>query len=203
MAAPIELPDIPVTSSVLASYLTGYKAPAQKILEMEKCGEIVRLKRGLFVKSASRYNFNLLANHIYGPSYVSRESALWQYGLIPEFVYTTTSVCINRSRIFENKLGRFSYDILPLEYYRMDIVMHEDGGVCCLIASPEKALADLVVLSSGVRLRYMGETKSYLEDYLRIDMDEFMKLNPDRFVEYADAGKKPHSLLNLAKLLRQ
>ncbi|MCF0214621.1 MAG: hypothetical protein HUK13_09370, partial [Muribaculaceae bacterium] len=44
---------------------------------------------------------------------------------------------------------------------------------------------------------------SYLEDYLRIDMDEFMKLKPERFEEYAEVSKKPQALLNIAKLLRR
>ncbi|MDE6450983.1 MAG: hypothetical protein K2L23_01590 [Odoribacter sp.] len=81
---------------------------------MEKNGEIVRLKRGLFLRATEKPNMMLIANHIYGPSYISRESALRYYGLIPEHVYTTTSVSINRSRVFENKLWRFSYDCLPV-----------------------------------------------------------------------------------------
>ena len=197
------LPDVPMTSSVLASYLADFKAPTQKVAEMEKAGEIVRLKRGLFVKSATSRNLFLIANHIYSPSYVSRESVLRYYGLIPEHVFATTSVSLNRSRTFENSLGRFSYDLLPLDYYCKGIDLHEENGVCWQMATPEKALADLIVLSAGVRLRYRSETVSYLEDFLRVDMDEFVKLKPERFEEYAEVSKKPQALLNIAKLLRQ
>ena len=203
MSVTISIPNIPMTSQVLASYLSDFKAPSQKILEMEKAGEIMRLKRGLFVQTSTNYNLLLIANHIYGPSYVSKETALRFYGLIPEYVYTTSSVCVNRSRIFENALGRFTYDLLPINYYRMGIVLHEDNGVCYQIATPEKALADMIMLSAGVRLRYTNETISYLEDYLRIDMDEFMQLNPKRFEEYAAMSKKPQALLNIAKLIRR
>ena len=203
MLQTVNIPDIPITSNVLASYLTGFKAPNQKILEMEKAGEIVRLKRGLFVKASKNYVLPLIANHLYSPSYVSKETALRHYGMIPEHVYTITSVCINRSRTFENELGRFTYDLLPLEYYRLDIDLCVENGVCYQIATPEKALADMVVLSTGVRLRYLNETRTYLEDYLRIDMDEFAKLNPERFEQYAAVSKKPQAMLNLAKLLRQ
>lgn len=203
MLQTINIPDIPITSNVLASYLTGFKAPNQKILEMEKAGEIVRLKRGLFVKASKNYVLPLIANHLYSPSYVSKETALRHYGMIPEHVYTITSVCINRSRTFENELGRFTYDLLPLEYYRLDIDLCVENGVCYQIATPEKALADMVVLSTGVRLRYQNETRTYLEDYLRIDMNEFAKLNPERFEQYAAVSKKPQAMLNLAKLLRQ
>lgn len=197
------IPDIPVTSNVLASYLSDFKAPTQKIAEMEKSGEIVRLKRGLFIKSSAGYNLPLIANHIYAPSYVSKETALRYYGLIPEHVYAVTSVCLNRSRAFDTPLGRFTYDLLPLEYYRLDIALHQENNICYQMATPEKALADLIVLSTGVRLRYLSEMRSYLEDYLRIDMDEFMQLKPEKFELYAEVGKKPQAMLNIAKLLRK
>ena len=197
------MPDVPMTSDVLASYLADFKAPKQKILEMERSGELIRLKRGLFVKQSADRSKLLIANHIYSPSYVSKETALRLYGLIPEHVFTTTSVCTGRSCVFENALGRFSYDLLPLDYYRMGIMLREENGMCCQIACPEKALADMIVLTAKVRLRYLSETLSYLEDYLRIDMDEFMKLKPERFEEYAEVSKKPQALLNIAKLLRR
>ena len=197
-----DIPDIPITSNVLATYLPNLKAPMQKILEMEKAGDIIRLKKGLFIKATSHFNLHLIANHIYGPSYVSKESAVWHYGLIPEFAYTTTSVCTNRSRVFDNKLGTFSYDYLPIEYYSLGIEIHEEDGICYQMATPEKALSDLIILSAGIRLRYLNESKTYVENYLRIDMDEFMKLKPERFEEYAEMGKKSQSLLNIAKLLR-
>lgn len=198
-----DLPNIPITSNVLASFLKGFKAPGQKIIEMEKNGEIVRLKRGLFLRATEKPNMMLVANHIYGPSYISRESALRYYGLIPEHVYTTTSVSINRSRVFENKLGRFSYDCLPVKYYRLGIEMKEENGICFQIATPEKALTDLIVLSPKVRLRYLRETREYLENDLRIDMDIFVTLKPERFEEYAAVSKKSQTMLNIVKLLRQ
>lgn len=197
------LPDIPMTSNVLASYLSDFKAPTQKIAEMEKGGEIVRLKRGLFIKASTNYHLPLIANHLYAPSYVSKETALRHYGLIPEHVYTVTSVCVNRSRTFDTPLGRFTYDLLPLEYFRWDIALHEEDEICYQIATPEKALADLIVLSTGLRLRYLNEARSYLEDYLRIDMDAFIQLRAERFEQYAEVSKKSQAMLNIAKLLRQ
>ncbi len=201
--AAFDLPYIPITSNVLTSFLKGFKAPGQKIIEMEKNGEIVRLKRGLFIRATEKLNMMLIANHIYGPSYVSRESALRYYGLIPEHVYTTTSVSINRSRIFENKLGRFSYDYLPMRYYCLGIEIKKENGIYFQVATPEKALADLIVLSPKVRLRYLSETREYLENDLRLDMDIFITLKPERFEEFAAVSKKSQAMLNIVKLLRQ
>lgn len=203
MPVTANIPDIPLTSNILTSYLSDFKAPTQKIAEMEKNGEIVRLKRGLFIKSSAGYSLPLIANHIYAPSYVSKETALRHYGLIPEHVYTVTSVCLNRSRAFDTPLGRFTYNLLPLEYYRLDITLHEENNICYQIATPEKALADLIVLSTGLRLRYLSEIRSYLEDYLRIDMEEFMRLRPEKFESYAEVSKKSQAMLNIAKILRK
>src|SRR3546814_12610637 len=59
----------------------------------------------------------LLANHIFGPSYVSVETALSYYGLIPERVYETTSMTTQAPRKFNTPLGTFTYTRLPLPYY--------------------------------------------------------------------------------------
>ncbi|MCF0180923.1 MAG: hypothetical protein HUK11_01470 [Muribaculaceae bacterium] len=197
------LPNVPLPIHVIEGFLEGYKAPLQKVQAMEAKGEITRLKRGLFIKTGQLTNLAFVANHIYCPSYVSREYALRHYGLIPEHAHTVTSVTVKRSQTFENSLGRFTYDHLPLEYYRLGIELVEEEGISYLIATPEKALADMIVLTSGLRLRYLKETESYLEDFLRIDREELQKLNPERFEELAQVSKKRDTLLNIAKIIRQ
>jgi predicted transcriptional regulator of viral defense system len=66
-----------------------------KIANLEQTGKIIRLKRGMYVVSPKvtrqLLSVELIANHIYGPSYVSMESALRYYGLIPEQVYVPGS----------------------------------------------------------------------------------------------------------------
>ena len=80
-------------------------------------GEIVHLRRGLYClapkyrkKSVSQY---VLAQHIYGPSYISLESALHWYGWIPEAVYTLTSVSLKKTSEFQTPLGAFSFTRVP------------------------------------------------------------------------------------------
>lgn len=197
----MNLPIIPMTTNVLSTYLNGYTAPMQKIQSMEQKGELIRLKRGLYIVANSAPNLYLTANHLYGPSYVSRESALRYYGLIPEHVTTVTSVTTLRSKNFQNKLGYFSYQCLPEDYYRLDIRIQTEGDVCFQIATPEKALADLVVLTSGLRLRYKKEILEYLEQDLRLDMDAFYKMDATIFERLAAVSKKRLSLINIAKIL--
>lgn len=196
------IPAIPMTINVLSSYLNGFMAPMQKILDMEQKGELVRLKRGLYITANGKPNLFLVANHLYGPSYVSCESALRYYGLIPEHVESVISVSTLRSKEFENALGHFSYRHIPMDYYPQDFCIQTEKEVSFQIASPEKALADLVILTAGVRLRYKKEILEYLEQDLRLDMDAFYKMDAGVFERLATVGKKRNALLNIAKILR-
>ena len=196
------IPAIPMTINVLSSYLNGFMAPMQKILDMEQKGELVRLKRGLYITANGKPNLFLVANHLYGPSYVSCESALRYYGLIPEHVESVTSVSTLRSKEFENALGHFSYRHIPMDYYPQDVCIQTEKDVSFQIASPEKALADLVILTAGIRLRYKKEILEYLEQDLRLDMDAFYKMDAGVFERLATVSKKRNALLNIAKILR-
>ena len=135
-------------------------------------GDIVRIRPGLYAFAAPLRRGPImreqLANQIHGPSYVSLESALSHYGLIPERVESVTSVCVGRSRVFETPFGVFSYRMLSGARYAegMLLVLAEGGGF--MMASAEKALADKVWTDkrfSGKRLREFGP---YLRDDLRI-----------------------------------
>lgn len=196
------IPAIPMTINVLSSYLNGFMAPMQKILDMEQKGELVRLKRGLYITANGKPNLFLVANHLYGPSYVSCESALRYFGLIPEHVESVISVSTLRSKEFENALGHFSYRHIPMDYYSQDVCIQTEKDVSFQIASREKALADLVILTAGIRLRYKKEILEYLEQDLRLDMDAFYKMDAGVFERLATVGKKRNALLNIAKILR-
>ena len=102
----LQLGNIPVQTGTRAVCFGYLSSPREKIRAVEKDGQLIRLKRGLYVVdervSGKPVNVRLCANHIYGPSYVSLQWALRWYGLIPERVYTMTSVTTKRSRTFEN-----------------------------------------------------------------------------------------------------
>src|ERR1700686_148867 len=138
----------------LLDAIHGYARPRMKISGMLAKGDIVRVKKGLYIlgESLRRGAFcrELLANLIYGPSYVSLEYALHYHGLTPERVETVTSVTCGRARAFETPVGAFSYRMIPLEALRTGMDRVElDGGRSFLIAIPEKALADRIVSDRG------------------------------------------------------
>ncbi len=72
-----------------------------------------------------------------------------------------------------------------------------------LIASPEKALCDLIANSSQVNLRYMKDVEHILEQDIRMDMDEFNKMDKTIFEDYIKVGKKADSISTLLKFLRR
>ena len=81
---------------------------------------------------------------MYIPSYVSLESALWFYGLIPEFVAKTTSITTRNTCRFQNDFGVFSYQHLKPECYSGFLGLKDENDFNILIASPEKAVVDFL-----------------------------------------------------------
>lgn len=198
---------VPIDFSVLASQLTAYKSPRQKIVELVKEGSLIRLKRGLYVVSpkisGKLLSIELIANHMYGPSYVSMESALRYYGLIPEKTYSVDSMTIKRGRKFDNSIARFKYTYCPSSYYSIGVKQVAKVDFSFLIASPEKALCDVIIYTPQLRLRSMIALQEYLRDDLRLDMDEFFKMDISIFRECALHNKKSEELNNIIKYLRQ
>ena len=71
------------------------------------------------------------------------------------------------------------------------------------LSHPEKALCDLIANSSQVYLRYMKDVETYLEQDIRMDLDEFYNMDANIFEEYINVGKKADSISTLLKFLRR
>ena len=144
-----EIGTIPVTTSIIESLYPELKSADKKVTWLEKQGVIIRLKRGLYVinpeYSGKTLSSELIANHLYTPSYISMSTALRYYGLIP----------------------------------------------------------DLIANSSKVILRYMKDVETYLEQDIRMDMDEFYNMDATIFEDYINVGKKADSISTLLKFLRR
>ncbi|TET33048.1 MAG: hypothetical protein E3J72_17865 [Planctomycetota bacterium] len=135
-------------------------------------GEILNIRRGLYClapkyqkKPISVYS---LAQYIYGPSYVSLESALNYHGWIPEAVYACTCASYRNAREFETPLGIFSYKRVPQNTFYAGVERCVDGNEnVFFMASPAKALADYVYVH---RLNWTGIDDAV--ESLRIEPDE-------------------------------
>jgi len=198
---------IPVDYALLSSIFSDYKYPRNKIANLEIEGKLIRLKRSLYVVSPNvsgkLLSTELIANHIYGPSYVSMESALRYYGLIPESIRMVRSMTTKRSRNFENSISRFDYINCSEEYYPIGINQKIGYDYSFLIASPEKALCDLIAYTPKVRPRFINAMLLYLEEDIRLEMETFYKLDENIFRQCAEVSKKKNDLKNLIKLLQR
>ena len=199
--------NIPVSTSAIASLFTNIEAGNQKVRSLEAAHKIIRLKKGLYVvaPNVSRVALSteLIANHLYAPSYVSMQTALRYYGLIPEAVYTTQSMTLKHSRSFDTPVGRFEYKNMSREAFSIGITSINMQSYAFLMATPEKALCDLIANSPKVNLRYLKDVENYLEKDIRMEIDDFRNMDISIFERYAQVGKKSKSIETLIKYLRK
>ena len=144
-----------------------------------KKGRLYQLRRGLYAiappyQKVKPHPF-LIANRLQRASYVSGQSALAFYGLVPETVHVTLSVTAGRPEHRETPLGVFEFrHIKPelLHGYRMTSLGEATAlqpGQQALVATPEKALLDLVYLQpGGDRPEYLHELR--LQNLERLDL---------------------------------
>lgn len=143
------------------------------------------------------------------------ESALRYYGLIPETVYTVRSMTKKRSRQFYNSVSRFEYIYCSTDYYSLGIKQitaevyskekqeFAQSRYSFLIASPEKALCDLIAYTPNLRPRFIKSLQLYLEEDLRLDMDAFYKMDVEILKQCLAVSKKKNEINNLIKLLER
>ena len=119
-----------------------------------------------------------VANRIYSPSYISLHSALSFYGMIPEEVVQVTSVTTLKTARFQNDFGTFHYQNVKTPLYFGYEIKTPPSGRGLLVATPEKALLDLLYLNPYYK------TEQDMEE-LRLD-DDYMQneFNRGRFSGY-------------------
>jgi predicted transcriptional regulator of viral defense system len=156
-----------------------------KIARMLKSNDLIQLRRGLY---ASRRNVEprCLAGSIYGPSYVSFETALAWHGMIPEAVTEILSATSKRGVAFENVFGRFRYIQIPEAVYPIGIQRITDSEVPFLLASATKALCDRIAREPG--FRSMVDVAQWLEG-MRIDLET--GLDPTELKRCAENYRSP------------
>ena len=204
----IQFGNTPMEFAAVASLFPDIKCKHNKVSALEKSGDLIRLKQGLYVLnsqvSGQRLSEVLVANHLYGPSYVSLQYALRYYGLIPEQVFTVTSMTMKHSMFFNTPLARFDYVHIDDDAFPIGIrEAKTENGSSFLIATPEKALCDLISTISYLNLRYKKEILVWLEEDLRFDMDEFFHFDTSILREYAKVGKKKNMINQLIKIIEQ
>ena len=194
----------PFTPSVLMTLFSNTKQINDKARYLEQEGRIIRLKRGLYVRSAEDGAMPmplLIANHLYGPSYVSFHTVLRHYGLIPERVYETQSMTIKHGRSFDTPLVRLSYRSCSVDYFPIGIRQEQEGEDTYLIATPEKALCDVLLKTSGLSLTSTKKMELFLQQDLRFDMEALKSFDTDTLEQCRQKAQvKAETITHLIKL---
>ncbi|MBO4741562.1 MAG: hypothetical protein J5605_07990 [Bacteroidales bacterium] len=195
-----ELGNTPFTMYALSDIFPSTRHISDKARRLEKEGRIIRLKKGLYVRSVddgAQPVAELIANHLYGPSYVSMQSALRHYGLIPERVYATMSMTIKHSRSFDTPLGRYDYLSCGVDYFPIGVSQHHENNMQFLIACPEKALCDLFVKTRGLNIDSVPNLLDYLENDLRFDLGSLKSFDIDILRQCHDNTSTRRNILAL------
>lgn len=116
-------------------------------------GKLIQLRRGLYTlteryRKAPLHPF-LVANRLKSASYVSMQSALGHYGLIPEYVPAITSVTTGRPETYDTPVGVYRYRHIKTELFAAYALLDLGGGQSAFVAQPEKAILDLLYLTAG------------------------------------------------------
>lgn len=198
--------DGPIATSQLLSILQDYQRPYDKIDSWVQKGILIQMRRGLYTTSpklaTAQPEAFLLANHLYGPSYVSMESALGHWQLIPERVFNVSSATPKPGKSFETPRGAFNFIHLPLPYYSFGIqTISLQTRQAALIASREKALCDTIVTSAQLQLRSKKATRAYLLDDMRIESSELRQFDTAEMKSWLSHCPKQHSIHMLIQTL--
>jgi len=190
---------VPIDYATLVTNLGSYKSPKDKVSKLEKSGKIIRLKKGLYVISPDLskqiLSEELIANHLSGPSYISFETALSYYGLIPERVYTVKSATTKRKKVYHTPIGIYEYITVPEDYFSIGLTQKIiQDSYAFVIATPEKALCDMILSTSGLRFQSKKAIDEYLWEDIRINIHTAGMFNTEIIHDCSRVGYKKTEL---------
>lgn len=173
-----KLPKYPFDYWLLSDILRDYSYPRNKINSLLRKKIIIRIKKGLYLLSpeyGGQIDRFLVANLIYGPSYVSLDSALSFWGVIPEKVETVSSITNKRNKSFETPVGRYIYKYRNDHVFYKGIMLINNGEKSYMIASREKAICDSI--STVNEIRDIEDMDIYFRENMRIDVQDLHDLD--------------------------
>lgn len=176
-----------------------------QLVRWTKSGRIYQLRRGLYTLAPPYQKVKphpfLIANHMQHASYVSGQSALAFWGLIPETIQSTLSVTSGRPEHLETPLGVFDFQHIKLGLLRGYRMINLQGPAHppqqALVATPEKALLDLVYLQPG------GDTQAYLQSLRLQNMEQLDHHQLNCQAEFFHSPKINRAIQNIIHLAEQ
>jgi predicted transcriptional regulator of viral defense system len=173
----------------------------RRLVEWQKKGYLKRVMKGIYYFSDNQVNeafIYFISNRIYKPSYISLQTALAYYNLIPEGVYLSTGISTRNTRMLETTLGNFEYrHVKPELFFGYRLI--EMNGKMIKMAEPEKLILDYCYFNKVDDLNYVESLRinriignelldlQKLRDYQRIYNSPIINKRVKLFIEYLHA----------------
>ncbi|MEO8637273.1 MAG: hypothetical protein ABI430_00005 [Candidatus Taylorbacteria bacterium] len=160
--------------------IMGQKVIPAQFTSLAKSKQIIRLKNGLYAIANKKNELTQenISFRLYQPSYLSLEWALHYHGLIPEIVYTPTSITTRNTRQIKNDFGLFVYRHIKKELF-WGYTIQETGARMFLLAEPEKALLDYIYFNLA-KIQSADDIEG-----LRLNPITLNSLNKEKLAKYA------------------
>lgn len=173
------------------------KLDKRRLTEWNKKGYIENVKRGFYRFSDQPINQGtvyFIANKIYNPSYISLESALAHYQIIPEAVFSVTSISSLNTTKLKTPFGNLTYNHLKENlFFGYELI--ERNGLTVALASPEKAILDYLYLHSEIKTTVDFEGLRWNKEILKI-------VDFQRFSDYLQLFNSKRLLIRYQTLLK-
>lgn len=165
-----------ITTLDLKEKYKGYADINGKIKRDVENNILFPVVRGIYETNSNTSGY-LLASFIYGPSYLSFEYALSFHNLIPErvIIYTCATFNKRKKKEYNNIFGYYTYRDIPKTAFHYYVKAYIKDTYSYFIASPEKALCDLLYILPPVSS--IKALEQLLFENLRIEDDKFKHLN--------------------------
>lgn len=146
-----------------------------------KNGSVFMFRRGLYslADMAKETETIVFSTKLYAPSYVSMESALSFYGIIPEAVFTVTSITTRKTKQFKTPVGNFGYRKIKKEAFG-GFETHQEKGISFNLAIPEKAVVDFLYLNRNI-------LEGNREEFLGLRFNEDFPFDAVKLTHFSEA----------------
>jgi predicted transcriptional regulator of viral defense system len=171
----------------------------RQLTRWANAGRIIQLRRGLYglaplYRKTKPHPFTV-ANHMVPGSYVSCQSALAYYSLIPEYTPSAVSVCSSRPRTWNTPLGTFIFRHVQRKYLFGYRVLQVSDSQQAIVAAPEKALLDLIYLTPG------GDSEEYIQSLRLQNLDQLDRVELERYAQEYGKPKLKRAVKIIVRLI--
>jgi hypothetical protein len=171
-----------------------------------KAGQIIQLKKGLYMTRRffelhrADADFTPMVSAILIPqSYLSLEYVLQRYAVLTEITYPVSAITLKQTRVFENKLGTFTYHNIKADLY-MGFTILNYMGIPFFRATVAKALFDFLYFRSWQGKGWSASID--LAEELRLNLEDFSEKDKGEFAEFVEMSKS-RKMGRILKILRK